>query len=125
MNRFVAGALGGIVATLPMTMVMTGLWKRLPTREKYPLPPREITEITARRMTHKAQQISDEHMAELSLASHFAYGGVTGALYPLIYREPRHPFISGAGYGVGIWAASYLGWVPAAKILKSASRHRI
>lgn len=32
MNRFVAGALGGIVATLPMTMVMTGLWKRLPTR---------------------------------------------------------------------------------------------
>lgn len=123
MNRFIAGALGGIIATVPMTMVMTRLWSRLPNKQQYPLPPREITEITARRMTTKARRVSDEKMAELSLAAHFAYGGATGALYPLICREPRSPLISGAAFGVGIWVASYLGWVPAAKILQPATRH--
>ena len=123
MNRFIAGALGGLIATVPMTMVMTQLWQRLPRRLQYPLPPREITEITAHQVTTQAPQISDKRMAELSLLAHFAYGGATGALYPLICREPRHPAISGAAYGVGIWAASYLGWVPAARILQPATRH--
>lgn len=123
MNRFIAGAVGGLIATVPMTMVMTRLWKRLPRRLQYPLPPREITENAAHRVTSQARQVSDERMAELSLLAHFTYGGATGALYPLICREPRYPLISGAAYGVGIWAASYLGWVPAAQILQPATRH--
>ena len=123
MNRFIAGALGGLIATVPMTVVMTRLWQRLPRQHKYPLPPREITEITARCITKRAQLVSDERMAELSLLAHFTYGGATGALYPLICREPRHPFIAGTTYGVGVWAASYLGWVPATRILKPATRH--
>lgn len=123
MNRFVAGALGGLVATVPMTIAMTRLWKKLPKRDQYPLPPREITEITATKISPQARYISDERMAELSLVAHFAYGGATGALYPLLYRNPRHPLIWGASYGLGIWAASYLGWIPAAKILQPATQH--
>lgn len=123
MNQFLAGALGGLIATVPMTMAMTKLWKQLPMKYKYPLPPREITEVTAMKVSPDAQKLSDQHMMELSLAAHFAYGGVTGALYPLLYRKRRNPLIWGANYGLGIWAASYLGWVPAAKILQPATQH--
>ena len=123
MNRFIAGALGGIAATVPMTIVMSTLWKRLPKQDQYPLPPREITEATAKKLSPQAASLSDKQLADLSLTAHFAYGAATGALYPVFSREPSKPLIFGASYGVGIWAVSYLGWIPAVHILKPATQH--
>lgn len=123
MNRFIAGALGGLIATVPMTMTMSALWKRLPKKDQYPVPPREITEAIAQKTSAQATQLSDPQLANLSLAGHFSYGAATGALYTMFCREPHRPILFGAGYGVGIWAASYLGWIPAAKILTPATKH--
>lgn len=123
MNRFLAGALGGLVATVPMTMTMLACWKRLPKKDQYPVPPREITEQTVCRLSTEAQNLSDKRLAELSLSAHFAYGAATGALYPIFTSQPRRPVVFGAGYGIGIWGASYLGWIPAARILKPATQH--
>lgn len=123
MNRFTAGALSGLVATVPMTMVMTALWKRLPQPDRYPLPPRDIIESASSRVSTKAACLSDGKMAGLSLMAHFAYGAATGALYPLFCPEPRKPLLSGAGYGVAIWVISYLGFLPAFHILKPATQH--
>ena len=47
MSRLMIGALAGITATTVMTATMRRLHSKLPDEEKYPLPPREITERIA------------------------------------------------------------------------------
>ncbi|MEC9482529.1 MAG: hypothetical protein UMU75_04275 [Halomonas sp.] len=122
MNRYLAGAIGGLLATIPMTLVMESLHRRLPRGERYPLPPREVTQNVARKTGHD-RHLDEDRRIELSLLAHFAYGAATGALYPLVFRRPtRHPVVYGSGYGVAIWAASYLGWVPAFNVLEPATR---
>lgn len=124
MNRYLAGAIGGLLATIPMTLVMEGLYRRLPREERYPLPPREITQNLLREVGHD-RRLSEDRLIELSLLLHFAYGGATGALYPLATRHMTHPLIHGSGYGLAVWAASYLGWIPALGILAPATRQPI
>ncbi|WP_197053325.1 DUF1440 domain-containing protein [Litchfieldella xinjiangensis] len=122
MNRYLAGALGGLLATVPMTLTMEALYRRLPRETAYPLPPREITED----MLHKVGQdrgFDDRQLTALSLFSHFGYGAVAGALYPLTRQQVEHPVIYGSGYGVAVWAASYFGWIPALRILAPPTQH--
>ncbi len=33
------------------------------------------------------------------------------------------PALAGAGFGLAVWAGSYLGWLPAAGILRPATEH--
>lgn len=47
MNALAAGALGGLLATAPMTVIMTRLFQKLQLSEQYPLPPREVAEVFA------------------------------------------------------------------------------
>src|SRR5205085_7597262 len=72
----------------------------------------------------------DEHLNEgdreaATWASHFAYGAACGALYGAVSRGAlgRHAVLSGAGFGVAVWAGSYLGWLPAAGIITPATEH--
>jgi uncharacterized membrane protein YagU involved in acid resistance len=55
----------------------------------------------------------------MTLLAHFGLGGLTGAFFALL------PAIRGGGmaYGLSVWALSYLGWIPAARILTPARRH--
>jgi hypothetical protein len=121
MNRYVAGAAGGLLATLPMTIGMEAPFRRLPATQQHPLPPRELVDAVA----DGAAKRHDSGRAYTSLAAHFGYGMLTGALYPLAGRGRlrRHPVLVGSTFGVGIWAASYLGWAPAAGLLAPATRH--
>ena len=41
------GAIAGVVATAAMTVSMDALFRQLPDNERYPLPPRELTERAA------------------------------------------------------------------------------
>lgn len=122
LDRLLAGAAGGLVATLPMTAIMTSLFQKLPASQRYPLPPREITEEVAARLPSD-RHLTDSSLMYSSLAAHFAYGAATGALYPLIFGRRRHPIFTGGSYGLAVWAASYLGWLPAARILRPATTH--
>lgn len=122
MNRYLAGAVGGLLATVPMTVAMVSLHRTLPRDEQYPLPPREITDDLVARSPFK-EPLQDETMTRLTLAAHFTYGAAAGALYgSLLHQRPR-PVLLGASYGLAVWAASYLGWIPAAKVLKPATQH--
>lgn len=121
MNRYVAGAIGGLLATIPMTLAMESLYRRLPREQRYPLPPREVTQNTLRKMGYD-QHLNEERRIEASLLAHFAYGAATGALYPLVRRNVTHPLVFGGGYGVAIWGLSYLGWIPAVGLLEPATR---
>jgi hypothetical protein len=113
-SRAALGAVAGYAATLAMTALMQRLHERLPDDEGYPLTPREITETLA-------PARDDEATATRTILAHFAYGALTGALYGL--AAPRAGLAGGALYGVGVWSASYLGWIPSLSILKPATSH--
>ena len=130
------GLLSGLAATVPMTAVMEILHRQLPARQRYPLPPRQISQRLTRRVGVEQDLDEGEHFA-LALASHFGYGAATGAIYgiledrlrPHVERAaPGAPAVAvdaaqGVAYGLLVWAGSYLGWLPAAGILKPATRH--
>jgi hypothetical protein len=119
----VIGAVSGIVATVAMTVAAERMFRRLPRGERYPLPPREITERVARKLDLPLRD--DDALVAATLASHCAYGAATGALYHAM-RSPRlrRPEWSIA-YAVFIWIASYLGWIPAAGILRPGTTHPV
>ncbi|RPJ22082.1 MAG: DUF1440 domain-containing protein [Chloroflexi bacterium] len=122
-RRLLKGAAAGFVATAPMSVSMLVGWTLLPRREKYPLPPRLITE----EITEQAgleDRVSENQLVGLTIFSHFGYGALFGSLYALFdHRLPMHSSLKGAFAGLALWAGSYLGWLPAMGILRSATRH--
>ena len=121
-ERCLRGAIAGTLATVPMTAIMMALYRSLPAPGRAPLPPVQITAEVARR-TGMRDELQGRRLVGGALAAHFGYGAATGAVFPLLFRSRRHSLALGAAYGVGIWALSYLGWIPAARILEPATRH--
>jgi uncharacterized membrane protein YagU involved in acid resistance len=113
-TRLVLGAIAGFAATAAMTSAMTRLHRQLPPGERYPLPPREITEAVL-------DGSGDEAVRDGAMLAHFLYGAASGALVAAV--RPAATTREGAMAGVAIWTGSYFGWIPAAGILKPASRH--
>lgn len=120
--------MAGFGATAPMTVVMELLYRRLPRGDRAPLPPAAITTRVSARAGHPWPALLHKRPATppqwtwLTLAGHFAYGGVAGAMYgPLGRRLHLPPFVGGAGFGVLVWLVSYLGWLPIAGLFPSAS----
>ncbi len=119
----VIGLLAGVVATGPMTVAMILWHRRLPRSERYPLPPREITMKLARQagVSHK---MSGEARSAATLLAHFGYGGAAGAVYGAIARNiPAPTLCKGVGFGLLLWAGSYLGLLPGTGLLKIATNH--
>ena len=124
MNRFAAGALAGLLATAPMTVFMVALFRRLPPEEQYPLPPAEITEEVAEATGMDEHLHGETQRLEATLAAHFGYGAAAGLVYaPLAPNLPLPPVVKGTLYGLTVWAVSYLGLLPAARILTPATEH--
>ena len=112
MNNVLAGAAAGVVATVPMTMVMETLHERLPGEVPRPLPPREIAEGLAVKFGI-SRTLSERDIENLTLALHVGYAALTGALFSMV--APRHTargVAAGAMFGLGVWATSSLGWLP-------------
>jgi hypothetical protein len=114
-SRLMVGAIAGIAATVAMTATMRRLHGNLPAAERYPLPPREITQ---RLMPVSA---SDDELRDSSLLAHFGYGAVVGALFAA--SGTRKGDAVGAVLGAGVWALSYFGWVPGFGVLRPANKH--
>src|SRR5215212_2927454 len=123
MNRIVLGALAGLAATAPMSLAMKLMHEQLPPEEQYPLPPRQVAEGLAE-VAGVNEHLDEEKREAATWASHFAYGAGCGAVYGALSRGlGRHAALAGAGFGVAVWAGSYLGWLPAAGILSPATEH--
>lgn len=122
-TRLIDGAISGLIATVPMTLIMVWGHRMLPRREQYPLPPSEIVQVAGEEIGIEQQISEDQHIA-VSLVAHFAYGSTTGAMYaPLMSRLPFPTVLNGIVYGLVVWAASYIGWLPAVGILRPATEH--
>jgi uncharacterized membrane protein YagU involved in acid resistance len=123
MNIYWAGLLAGFLATLPMTVFMMLLFRRLPRKEQYPLPPRQIAMELAEKAGVKPR-LEETERTGLTLLAHFAYGTVMGALYSLfVGKVPGPALLKGMAFGLVVWAGSYLVLLPALGILRSATHH--
>jgi uncharacterized membrane protein YagU involved in acid resistance len=123
MEKLVRGAVAGLIATGPMTWTMRAAERLVPWPWQGRLPPRQITE----RVLHKAgvkQKFDEDDRSALSIAAHYEFGTAAGAMLGAVAspqgRIPRH--LVGAAIGLSVWAASYLGWLPAAGIRRSATK---
>ena len=126
MKSLFAGALAGLIATVPMTAVMAlGHRFLLPPRERYDLPPRQITLRTVEKTgVDVSRDLNENERRAATLIAHYGFGAAAGALYaaaPRILGRERHPDAAGVGWGLAVWAGSYQGWLPAAKILRPAT----
>lgn len=122
-QRYFTGAFAGTVASLFHTAVMLTLHRLLPQARRKPVPPKEIASLLAER-TGAEWARSEARLNAVTAVGHFGYGAVAGALYVPIAEHVHHkPLAAGVAYGVGIWAASYLGWIPALRILTPAIEH--
>ena len=118
MRQLLYGALAGMAATMAMTATIGRLESLLPRNQRYPLPSREITQ----RILGVAQvRPDDKTLAATAMAAHFAFGGLAGAIFPLFGRS--RPLVAGGAYGLAVWAVSYLGWLPATRLLAPATVH--
>jgi hypothetical protein len=121
-ERLAAGAIAGFAATAPMTFVMDRLYRRLRAAGWSALPPRIVTRQAAEAVgAHR--ELSSRELNGLTLLAHFGYGAACGAAYAaLTPRSPvPHP-VGAVGWGLAVWAGSYLGWLPAVGLHPSATR---
>jgi uncharacterized membrane protein YagU involved in acid resistance len=117
-----AGAVAGLIATVPMTVTMLLIQRMLPRRQRSTLEPKRISDDMLRK-TGVEDEISESAKEKFSMAAHFGYGATTGMLYAIIERLlAGRPPLRGPLYGLAVWAASYVGWLPAARTLPPPHR---
>lgn len=133
--RLLAGALAGLVASIPMALVMMGLNKILPSQkpsfwERFKaLPPKQITRRVARRSGLGQITTSGQKWEGLTWLAHLGYGAATSSLYPLVtsalpfpQNKPAANIARGMIFALSVWASSYLGWLPALNIQPPATK---
>jgi hypothetical protein len=119
--RLLRGGMAGILATVPMTVLMVLWHRRLPFQQRDPLPPAQVTEsLLASVDLH--DDLAPSQKLPLIFTNRFAYGAAMGSLYGLLAgpRSRQHPISSGILYGLTVWAANYGGLLPSFNLYRSA-----
>jgi uncharacterized membrane protein YagU involved in acid resistance len=117
------GAVAGLAATVPMSIVMVAIHRLLPWRERRTLEPKKISDDMLRRVGLD-DDLSESGREKASVAAHFGYGSACGIGYAL--SEPLSPLPRGGrgpAFGLLVWAASYGGWLPALGTLPPPTRY--
>ena len=106
-----------------MTATMELYYRLLPQDERWPLEPSLIvSRVTPSRL--RAGERGDQRHHALTLSAHVGYGAASGAAYALTMgKAPLPTPIKGLGFGLGLFAVSYLGWLPTAGILRPATAY--
>lgn len=122
MNTISKSSIAGLAATVPMTIFMSSFFKKLPETEKSPLPPRKIAMKIAEEADVK-DKLSEKQKYALTMTGHYSYGAFASSLFfPLLKKISVPKYVGGICYGLGIWAAGYLGWLPLTGLHKSATK---
>jgi hypothetical protein len=120
MKRMGRGAAAGVVATFFMQAMLETSGKVMP--ESQPPINTDPGEFMVRRaksmLSERAQQRIPDSVHDAAAKSlHMGYGMTAGMLYALARPRPRWRALEGALLGIGVWAAGYLGWLPAADLM--------
>lgn len=116
-RKLATGAAAGIVATAAHTAIMAAAKSLGMLGEP---PPQKLTRRILTLLGHRPRSLE---LLLTTTAAHVAYGAATGALYALL-PPPARGSLSGMAYGVAVWGASYLGWIPKLGLMRSPSRDR-
>lgn len=123
MREVIEGSLAGLIATAPMTWTMRAGEQLVPRASQGRLPPRQITErvLAKAGVQHK---LDEDERSAASMAAHYGFGTAAGCLLGLAAATtPTLPRpAAGILVGLSVWAGSYLGWLPATGIRRSAHR---
>jgi hypothetical protein len=120
----VDGAGAGVVATVVMSVPMLAADRAGLMPEP---PPETITDdaLTAVGVAPADRTETQKHAAASLM--HLVFGAGCGIIYTLLRRRARLPlpsWVQGVPFGLGVWAVSYKGWIPAFGILPPPSRDR-
>ncbi len=122
-DRMLRGVLAGLVATAPMSLAMGAMKRLLPWRERYPLPPHQITADLAEK-ADAAEKMGPWARSVAAAVGHFSYGAAQGGLYGSIARRlPGPAVLKGVTFGLAVWAGSYLGLLPLTGIYRPATEY--
>lgn len=121
-RRIARTALLGALATKPMTLTMEYADAAKVDSPWSSLPPRTIT----RELLSQAgfsRLLNQRQYRQATSVSHYGYGAAMGAIYGALVSSSllRPSPVTGVGFGVAVWAASYLGWLPAINSRASAN----
>ena len=115
-QRLALGAVAGAAATFVMQGMMMASGKLLPESR----PP--IKKDPGEFMIDKVPL--PESVRPLAAKSlHLGYGMTSGVLYGAVRSGPGAPLLEGALLGLGVWAAGYLGWLPATDLMPPINEH--
>ena len=121
MRDVVRAAVAGALATVPMTVAMELAFRALPRGLRYPLPPRQITDEMDAVAGRPLPRDEQSHLVATLLA-HVAYGAAAGSGFLLVpSRGMARSMVNGIAYGLGLWAISYVGWLPALRLMPTPS----
>jgi hypothetical protein len=83
------------------------------------LPPERIAVLSLARLGAPPSNRTTRNLS--AVAAHLGFGMGAGSLFGVLHRRLPLPTLPAAlGYGLTVWAVSYLGWVPALGFLPSA-----
>jgi hypothetical protein len=111
LRRVAVGGLGGAVATVVMTGWLVVGELTGPYGEQ---PPKRLVRRFARRAGIPARR-SGRGTRLAAAAAHLGFGTSCGLLYGA--AVPQSTAARGTVFALGIWAASYAGWIPALGLL--------
>ena len=111
MKPLARGALAGLVGTALMTAVMLPLKKA--SMSPGTVPPRQITDNLLDKLGLR-DYLSTPAFEASWVTLHFGYGTASGVAYALAQKAigGECPFLTGAAFGMVLWAAGYCGWLP-------------
>jgi hypothetical protein len=113
-KRILVGAVAGAAATGPQSLVVWGLARAGVYHQ--PPPPEQVAEAVAEPVVD-INKLPDEWQLPVKLAQHVAFGAGCGAAFGLVTGIVRPTTVAGVLAGLGIWKASYDGWIPALGIM--------
>ena len=100
---------GTVVMTVPILVSQRVRFFHIP-------PPVEISANIARR-TWLLPDRAHKSFPVVWIGAHLSYGMTCGMVYRLVRRFlPRSQTLAGLFFGLGVWAISYLGFVPALRL---------
>ena len=120
LTRLLQGAAAGFAATVALQGLRTASERWIPA-SMGPVrgDPGVFMVQQAQDALPPSKADSSPDAAETAAAKGLAvgYGVLPGVLYAALRPEGGNPLVGGAALGVGVWAAGYLGWLPAAGLM--------
>lgn len=124
-----AGALGGLAGGTAMTVLMTQVAPRLLPHDLLPDTPAPQKVVQwAQDEAGAPQALTGRSQDVAALATHLAYSAASGAMYGL--ARPALPPLralptpaAGVLFGLGVWAASFEGLLPALGVMPRTTQH--